>query len=439
MSTVYLSTTRLFTVRLHLDSNFHRSQEQYGTDIFIIGFKDEPNWKNTIVTKVLESFICAIQYDYLEIVVDDIVINKATLRDLVFDPKLTSKKSVQNSIISQYLLLTDTKNRFEDIIDLHEYGRVILYSMEFKDDYEKYSTSRCTLVRYPYMKIKDSDKISSLPCSALAIIEDNLINSTLRDIENPQHVDWEFNRIEDLSVREEIHNTYKLLLNKIHDTVASHLAVSDNSKTDIEGAGDFLPSIENGKAKIEHSKNAVLDIPKIHKKKVKNKTLNKNASIEDENGDGAIIDIGEESENPEDEESLESENHKKIKVKIQHNGTEDGNVIIDENGHPVLRRAELRGIRYHFFCTDAKSGLYHLVFNSIYTENTVKLEMYSIDDAGGRDSVKIIQCKINGISADILDNHIVHLALKQGEQMNIELETDQTELFSSEVKLYAYR
>jgi len=65
--------------------------------------------------------------------------------------------------------------------------------------------------------------------------------------------------------------------------------------------------------------------------------------------------------------------------------------------------------------------------------------MYSIDDAGGRDSVKIIQCKINGISADILDNHIVHLALKQGEQMNIELETDQTELFSSEVKLYAYR
>ena len=70
------------------------------------------------------------------------------------------------------------------------------------------------MIRYPYMKIKDLPRISTLPCSAMCIIGDNILNKTLRNVENPQHTNWEFNRIEDESEKQEVKAVYnELILN----------------------------------------------------------------------------------------------------------------------------------------------------------------------------------------------------------------------------------
>ena len=58
---------------LVLDKNFIRNE--YGTDIYIIGFRAEENWRSTIISKILDSFMCAIQYGDLEVEVDGITIN----------------------------------------------------------------------------------------------------------------------------------------------------------------------------------------------------------------------------------------------------------------------------------------------------------------------------------------------------------------------------
>jgi hypothetical protein len=47
-----------------------------GTDIYILGFLDSGDWKQDIVSKVLESFMAAVVFGSLEVRVDDIVVNK---------------------------------------------------------------------------------------------------------------------------------------------------------------------------------------------------------------------------------------------------------------------------------------------------------------------------------------------------------------------------
>lgn len=69
-------------------------------------------------------------------------------------------------------------------------------------------------------------------------------------------------------------------------------------KTDIEGAGDYIPGVDNevGKKLDDKPEKKVSDKPSILKKKVKPVETNINASVPDENGDGVSLDIGEDSE-----------------------------------------------------------------------------------------------------------------------------------------------
>ncbi|MDE6047895.1 MAG: hypothetical protein K2F56_04630, partial [Anaeroplasmataceae bacterium] len=213
----------------NLDKGFKRGGKT-GTDIFILGFKNLSSWKADIISKILESFISAIIFGDLEIIVDDINLNKENLKNIVYNESLINKSS-RRSIISQYLLLTDTEHRFEDTIDFKELGKAKLYLMEFDSENEHLATNGCVMIRYPLMKIRDIEKITTLPCSAMCIIEDNKLNAILRSIENPQHTNWEFNRIEEDAKRAEVRGIYKQLLDEIRNLISGHLASSDSFQT----------------------------------------------------------------------------------------------------------------------------------------------------------------------------------------------------------------
>ena len=58
--------------QLNIDPTFKRYLNNYGTDIYIIGFKNKKNWKKDIISKILDSFISAIVFKSLEVEVDDI-------------------------------------------------------------------------------------------------------------------------------------------------------------------------------------------------------------------------------------------------------------------------------------------------------------------------------------------------------------------------------
>ena len=227
--------------QISIDPNFKR--ESFGTDIYILGFKNEETWEKEIVTKVLDSFLSAIYYDELEVIINDKVINKQSLSEIVYNDELITKK-FESSIKSQYILLNDP-TVYKEKIQISEYGEVELYLKSFSKDESYLATNECVMIRYPYMKITSLRGISSIPCSAMCIIPNNQLNKILREIENPQHTDWELRRIDDSAKRAEVNSIYRELKSSIVDFVQSKLALSENDEIDVEGAGDYLPSVDS--------------------------------------------------------------------------------------------------------------------------------------------------------------------------------------------------
>lgn len=423
---------------LRLDKDFQRSDEEYGSDIYIIGFKAPDGWQRDIISKALDSFMAAVVFQSLEITIDDIVINADTIKDIVFNEDYINK-NMRKNIISQYLLLTDTERRFEDVITVREYGNARLYLLEFSDDMEQYATNDCVMVRYPYMKIKELSRISSLPCIALCIIEDNDLNRILRDVENPQHTNWEFNRIEDPSEKREVQAIYKELLNQIRDIITKHLASSDDTKTDLEGAGEYLPIVEEeAKKNNDDEKQKIVDEPNIRKNKVKAKNINLNASVEDPSGNGVEVDFMNSSEEGEEDEVAPFGNNSGSGNTV-HGGDNEASGDHDPEGHVGLRHAELRGMSYRFYCQNKNDRAYGVVFTSDFDEEDAYFELYSVDEAGSRDPVIIEHCKINDEDVKVIDDRRISLKIKKGQRYNLAMITDQEELFSGEVRMYAYR
>ena len=93
---------------------------------------------------------------------------------------------------------------------------------------------------------------------------------------------------------------------------------------------------------------------------------------------------------------------------------------------------------YRFFCINKKERKYGVVFTSDYDEKEAYLSLYALDDSGNKYPVEIQKCEINGESATIINNE-VKCSLVHGEKMKFVLTTDQEELFSGEVKVYACR
>lgn len=418
-----------------IDSNFVRGEKEYGSDVYIIGFKNQKDWKKDIISKVLDSFMSAIIFNTLEVEVENLVINSTTLKDIVFNDEFINK-ATKKSIISQYLLLTEKDKVFKDVITIDEYGTAQLYLMEFVGEYENYATNNCVMIRYPYMKIKEINKISTIPCSALCIIDDNKLNKVLRNIENPQHTDWEFKRIEDESEKAEVKSVYNELLKNIKEFIHEHLSSSDNNTTDIEGAGDYFESKDEDFGSGNTTKQTIKEQVEI-KKKVKPKKVNVNASIEDISGDGVSLDIG--NDDSDGEEIITPEGHNFADGGHINPGTELKKGKIDDNGHIVIKPSELRGMNYRFFCISKKERKYVISFVSDYTEKEVGLELFALDDGGDRYPVRIENCSMNSENLPISNETEIKFSMKQGQRIRLEIITDQKDLFSGEIKVYAYR
>lgn len=418
-----------------LDSSFTRGENEYGSDVYILGFKNPNGWKKDIISKILDSFMSAIVFETLEVEIDGVIINSFTLKDIIYNDEYINKK-IKKSVISQYLLLTDKEHRFEDVITIDDYGTATLYLLEFSGENESLATNNCVMIRYPYMKIKEITKISTLPCSAMCIIDDNDLNKTLRNIENPQHTDWEFKRIEDEAEKTEVKALYDELINDIKQLIYDHLSLSDNTTTDIEGAGDYFESTEDEIGKDGPKKQHVKDKAEI-KKKVKPKKSNVNATVDDVEGDGVSLDVG--TDDPEGEETLNPEGHNSGGGGHINPGENPGGGKPGDDGHVIVRRAELRGMSYRFFCINKKDRKYVISFVSDFTEKDVALELFALDEGGVKYPVKIEKCMLGEEELTINNETEVKFSIKKGQRIKLEMVTDQKELFSGEAKVYAFR
>ena len=130
----------------------HRNSNQFGTDIYILGFNAEDEWIKEVINSLLDSFMSTIVRGELEVVVNNISITKDNVKDIVFNDDLIYK-DYKSNIISQYRLLTDGDNVKVFDVDT-EYGTCSLYILPLPKEEDYLATHQCVMIRHPLMKIK---------------------------------------------------------------------------------------------------------------------------------------------------------------------------------------------------------------------------------------------------------------------------------------------
>ena len=286
------------------------------------------------------------------------------------------------------------------------------------------------------MKIKEFSRISTMPCSVMCIIGDNQLNKELKDIENPQHTDWEPNRKNNEALRKEIKNIIMQLKNYIVDFVIEVLSTSETEKLDIEGAGDYLPEsnmddsdITGGEQEISVAKETPIIV-----KKVQNKKFSKNPIVETETLEGLVPDIGGIEEG--DDLSVPTGSNTGSAGTLHEGDEEKGST--EDGDEEILRRVPLTDMKKVFFVANKEKGEYIAIIDSVYDESDCELEVKYFDDAGNQYNANILECTINGTNVDIEDGKAVRFKITRGKTKAV-ITTNLTDYYRCEVKLYANR
>lgn len=417
---------------LILDQNFIRTE--YGTDIYIIGFRMEENWKSEIITKVLDSFMCAIQFGDMEVSVDGIIINKDTLSSIVYDKNYIVSSEFKN-IFSQYILLND-ESVYKTEVNIRQLGNIKIFLKEFNRQEDNLATNRCVMVRYPYMKITDFKIPFVKPCSAMCIIDKNELNSILREVENPQHTDWEPNRItDDVEFRREIKRIIKEIKNEIQKFANESLLSGDTKEVDIEGASDFLADyeLEEGMCPIQNEEiNEKPKVVSLKKADIKNKigdeiNDNNNSSQMDV---GSHLDDGEESSIPDGENNGRGSN--------VHEGNNNTG-FTSEGDDEIMRSVALGGIKSRVILLDKYQGKYLVTFTSIYDEKNCELEIFYLDDSGNKYKPEISSAFVNNNKCKVENGKIKDFEIKKNNKYKVEINTNLNDIYACEVRIYANR
>jgi hypothetical protein len=423
---------------LKLDPDFQRSESEFGTDVYLIGFNDKKGWQNDIIAKILDSFMVAIMHNGFEVIVDGVVINKKTIGAVLSNDDIFSKryKREVKDIRAQYELLNSNEGITSRDLFVGESNKVTLYVKQYKQEEEKDANKRCIMVRYPYMKIKHITGSSYLPYSALCVIHDNDLNSLLREIENPQHTDWEIKRLNEYPEEKERTNKLKKEMEEaINSSIKEILRQNDTESTDVEGAGDFLPAQEEGTYTGEKIQVDTVTVSPLKR----NKKVNPKTKKSGELGEGYDFDDGSNSGNeggkiPGDNLGEPNPNP----GETQPPKDEDRSVGNDGK-ESVLKKVALSGMKYKNIVVDKNIGRFDIIFDSLYDEKNCELEIKMCGEGNDKYSLNIIAASMDNVECSVDNGKIIGLRINKGQKYKIACKLDINELFASEVILNAYR
>lgn len=278
--------------QISLDPSFSRDSRNHGTDIFILGFNGDVNWKHQMVASILDGFLYAVYSSALVVDVDGIVISKETLPVLVE----SHKAYFQEHADEYYRTLVDEKIARTFVDELNEdaelSGKLTLRLMIMPEFHR-----RVAMVRQTGMKIKDKGNINGLiPFAGVLFIEGDAINTYLRGLENPQHLEWEVERAENK-------NKARRLLSYLLRFIKSCLdeMKNDDSEEALDpSVGEYLSATQDddvpNQETTEGIQDSIKDI-KIRITEVKPQPTGSQSGpdgktqVDDENGDLVVTDL----------------------------------------------------------------------------------------------------------------------------------------------------
>ena len=215
---------------LNLDG-FERKEP--GTDIYIVGFLKKDTWKHEILKEAIDNYLVSIMNNTLEVIVDNVLLNKETL------PQLISKyKEDITFAYNYYNLLTGDIVKKITFTNFEGLGDIDLY-IGIKKEYHR----KVLMTRSNGMKIFDQDRISgSIRFCGVCILKDPKVDAFFREMEHQDHTKWEEERHSNPKLAKKVRTS---LYRSIKDAVINLGKASITDKTDAIGASDFIPDISD--------------------------------------------------------------------------------------------------------------------------------------------------------------------------------------------------
>lgn len=324
------------------------TRKESGTDIYILGFNVEKNWKIEILSSILDGFLVSIWNGLLEVKTGEIILNKSTL-DTIID---TYKEQLSGNIKDYYKVLTSEKNIIKKW-DFHNLGEVKLYLLKSEGLCRKVAMSRST-----GMKIFEQNRLSTyIEFAGVLILCGQDLNSFFRDMETPRHDKWEPKRTDNKNAekyKKELYRTIKDYVNELQE-------VDNNEELDVEGLGEYLADeIEFGdKEKIEGISNKINELT-IDEEILENRNkfgVNKGRGKDD------YADIFGNAD--EEGEFLSERNYEGIGKKNTNGRKDDERVSENSKGDKEAKEyIEINPINKRIFCSNKIKKEYRLIFNS---------------------------------------------------------------------------
>ena len=411
-----------------LDPGFERDKANSGTDIFVLGFKEDTEWQRQIIASVLDGFLYAIYSGKMVVDVDGIEISKDTLPELV----VKYKKDFKEHADEYYQTLVDEKlaRRFEkEITDDPELKGKLTLKLMIMPEFHR----RAAMVRQTGMKIKDKGNISGLiPFAGVLYIEGEELNTYLRSLENPQHLEWEIGRAANKA------KANKLLtdLTRFIKDSLKELQNDDSEEALDPSVGEYLSAPQEDDMQNHDVVESVQDTIRDIKVKITEIKPQPSGAQNGEDGDTEVDDPNGEIVTPD----VPGEGGSGGENPGQGGGNGGGSNPGDGGGdEPTEHRKSLSSISpmsIRNLVKNKTSGEYTIVFTPKMSATNGYLEIFMAAESQNYDA-EILEAKCaDEPNLAVNKNKITNLSFAAGKPMKLDIKLNYSDYCSLEVKAY---
>ena len=406
---------------MYLDPSFKRDEKNFGTDIYIAGYKyGGENWQKDIIVSILDGFLGALWHEKLEVKVGEIHISKSELSnimELYHDDLMSYTDKYYEVLVAQ-----ETVWYKENFLGMGELELGLLLG-------DQDSPNRISMIRQTGMKIMDKDRLPGhVPFTGVMFINGNEINERLRLIENPEHTKWEPERSKNpIQERQLLKALNDFIKSKIEELISSGAGES----IDAVGVGAFIPDEideTNTQAMEEVVSEKILD---VEVKAVKKKSMSKNVpGVDESNSDK--FENGHMEKGGSDEEWFHNDG------KTEQHRSIPGQEAHPEQGGDTKMPARINVGAEKFVCMgiDKDAGKYMIMVIPNQDGENGCMELF-LSAETQRYNAPIKNASVIGGTVTFKDNVISGLHFVKGQPIRISLELDYRDYCSMEVVMYA--
>ena len=226
----------------------------------------------------------------------------------------------------------------------------------------------------------------------------------------------------------------KALESKVCEFIKEILRASSGDATDIEGAGEYLPS-QDEMGSVPGT--AVTDEQVQIRPLTAVKTQTPKTAKAGENGEA--YDFAEGDLTAGDEFGRKPKKKRKHHPNLEPKTEPKGGTEVGAGQSSVLKKVPLSGMRYRTVVTDKSSGKYDCIFTSLYDESDCEFAIRLCGEATDKYPIEIISATVDGTACTIESGKIVGMKIEKDKTYKISYTVDSAEMFASEVILSAYR